>query len=172
MGFYSESGCSNEVAQNFLATDKCIRTPANPTADHNLLFASMLVTCQQTDNNVDLSMTLYSSSSCGGQSKTFTQSWTPQCDAQKIFSCQSDISSATAVVQKWPAVGAYFGDNTCSSLDAITSSTDQACVASASSNDWSVSVQESDEGIAGNFYQNTTSCTGNPTPFQAETRTW
>jgi hypothetical protein len=169
MSYYSESNCGTEVAQNFLKMDKCIDTPANPTTNHKLLFNSLLLSCEQMDGKVDLAMTFYSSPSCGGKSQDVTYSFSPDCSGRSAFTCVPDIASSTAVVQNWPAIGAYSGDDNCTNVDAITSSGNGACVPSANSGaQWSVKVQAANGNIEGEYYDASATCNSDPISFSAK----
>ena len=168
MSYSSGTDCQNEVANNFLKTDKCISVPSNPSSSHKLLVTSMVLSCEQKGDDVSLGMTLYSASSCGGVSQDFATSFSTACSGYSTFTCVPDITSSTAVTQKWPAIGAYSGDDTCTNVDTLTSSADGECVPGYGGADgWSVKVSNTDGNINGEFFVNSTTCTNRSVSFSA-----
>lgn len=142
-----------------------MKAPATPDGQKDIPFKSAKISCSQhADGSISVSGKAYlSSSSCSGLGAPVKETIPAGCQDGGSFKCVPDLSGAASINEKWPAVGAFFGDSACSHVDAMAAFKANTCVGM-SSGDKSGSVQIDDnaDSYEGKVWDSATDCSGAP----------
>ena len=123
-------------------------------------------TCtQNSDGSISTSNLVYESvSDCSSLGVPLKEDIPAGCQEGALLQCTEETSSSVSLTNNWPAVGAYFGDSTCSTYDLLFSMVSDTCAAyvEGDGHEYSVELSEQDTTYELKIFDGATDCSGTP----------